>query len=312
MSSVREEIIKEIFKPARINYPRMKIVVKGLWETLSADLLDMQKYAKYNKNYRYILTVIDHFSKWAWAIPVKNKSAPVVTAAMKKILDEGHPVKNIFTDDGKEFYNSDFEALMKKFKVNRYHTYSGIKSGMIERFNRTLRHMLHPAMLVQGNSNWLKLLPKVIHEYNHEKKHRTIKMTPVEATDPSKEKEILVKVYRKNNLKIVKKTKKPKFKVGDFVRVSKKRLTFEKGYTPSYSMEIFRIAKVKLSNPRTYLLKDLEGEEIKGRFYEEEMQKTKFPHEYIVEKVLRKKGNKCYVKFLGFETPQWINKKDFV
>lgn len=306
--NVREGIVRELFKPARRKYPRTKVQVLGLWETLSADLMDMQKWAKQNDNHRYILTCLDNFSKYAWAIPVKSKSGPDVTAAMAKILDEGHPVKNLHTDEGKEFFNKDFGALLRKHKVRLYHTYSGIKSGIAERFNRTLRHLMEPELLLQGNRRWLELLPTLVDRYNRSMRHRTIGMTPIEATDPAKEEEILRKVYRKT--KIV--TGDPKFKVGDHVRVSKSKLLFEPGYTANYSMEIFRVARVKLSNPRTYLLEDLEGQPIQGRFYEEELAATRYPDQYLIEKVVKKKGSKMLVKYLGFDKLHWINKQDIV
>lgn len=100
--------------------------------------------------------------------------------------------------------------------------------------------------------------------------------------------------------------------IGDFVRVSKSKRLFEPGYTANYSTEIFKVAQVKLSNPRTYILKDINGEKIEGRFYETELMKTKYPHQYLIERVVRKKGDKVLAKFHGFEKPEWINKTDFV
>ena len=85
---------------------------------------------------------------------------------------------------------------MKKHGINLYYTYSGIKNPIVERFNRTLRHLTEPELYKQGNNKWLALLPRLINFYNN-KKHRTIKMTPVEATDPEKEKDILKNVYQK-------------------------------------------------------------------------------------------------------------------
>lgn len=323
MTSVREGIIHEIFQPARKTYPRMKIDIRGLYETLSADLMDMQKHGNENDGYNYILTVIDNFSKYAWAIPVKHKTGPAVTEAMSKILDEdpNRPIKNLHTDEGGEFFNGPFKKLMKKHGINLYYTYSGIKNPIVERFNRTLRHLMEPELYNQGNNKWLALLPRLINFYNN-KKHRTIKMTPVEATDPGKEKDILKNVYekelwmenskKKKNKRKERKKKGQKWRVGDHVRISKRKLLFEKGYTPNYSMEIFKIVEIKKSKPPTFLLQDIYGKEIKGRFYEHEIKKTKYPNQYLVEKLIKKKKNKYYVKFLGFDKPEWINKKDFV
>jgi len=87
---------------------------------------------------------------------------------------------------------------------------------------------------------------------------------------------------------------------------------FEKGYTPNYTTEVFRVKKGKLSNPRTYLLEDMDGKPIEGRFYEQELLKTSYPNVYLLEKVIQKKGNKYLVKYVGFEKNFWINKKDLL
>lgn len=210
-STVREGIIEELFKPARRNYPRMKIQVRGLYETLSIDLVDMQKYAHQNKNFKYILTMIDNFSKFAWAFPLKSKSGKEVAATLAKVINGQLPIKNLMADEGNEFFNVNVRALLKRHGgINLYHSYSPIKAAIIERFNRTLRHLMHPEFMQQGNVKWLDLLPKLVDRYNHTK-HRTIKMTPIEATNPAKEQEIFKKIYRKT--KVVKKEKNPKFKV---------------------------------------------------------------------------------------------------
>lgn len=309
--SERDGVIKELFKNARRNYPRLKVIVKGRFETLSADLVDMQKYAKENNGYKYILTVICNFSKWAWAIPLKDKSGPTVATAMEEILDEMNLrdlrlVKHIFTDEGKEFFNSHFKALMKKHSIKLYHSFSGIKSPIIERFNRTLRHLMHPELLRQGNTKWVEILPSIVDKYNH-MRHSTIKMAPADVNSKN-EADILKKIYKK--IKIVR--KKPKFKVGQLVRLSRQKLLFEKGYTQNYTFELFRIAQVKLSSPRTYLLEDLTGEKIQGRFYEQELQATEYPDTYLLEKIYKKKKNKFYVSYYGFPGRYWVKKKDLL
>ncbi|ORP62351.1 integrase catalytic domain-containing protein, partial [Vibrio cholerae] len=109
---MKSKIAYEIHKPARKNFVRRSFKVLGINETLQIDLIDMQKYAKENSGNNYILTVIDTFSKKAWAVPLKNKSGLVVTEAIKTILPNG--VKNIQSDNGKEFFNKYFSSLMKK------------------------------------------------------------------------------------------------------------------------------------------------------------------------------------------------------
>ncbi|XP_071578786.1 uncharacterized protein [Temnothorax nylanderi] len=101
-----------------------------------------------------------------------------------------------------------------------------------------------------------------------------------------------------------------RFRVDDPVRVSKFKTIFEKGYTPNWTTEIFRVAKVQRTNPVTYLLKDVRGEAIAGGFYEHELLRVSNPDVYLVEKVLRKRGNRAYVKWLGMDSSHnsWIDK----
>jgi len=104
------------------------------------------------------------------------------------------------------------------------------------------------------------------------------------------------------------------YKVGDIVRISKNKHVFSKGYTPNWTTELFKIVKVRITNPSTYLLEDMKGTSISGCFYEEELQKTKDSDIYLDEKVLRKRGNKVFVKWLGFDTSHnsWIDSKDIL
>ena len=107
--------------------------------------------------------------------------------------------------------------------------------------------------------------------------------------------------------------KDPKFKIGDHVRISKYKNIFAKGYLPNCSEEVFVINKVQNSVPWTYLINDLNGGEIKGSFYEKELQKTD-QKEFRIEKVIQKKGDKSYVKWKGYDNSfnSWINKKDIL
>ena len=107
---MQEQVVKELHTPARQNYRRRKFIVRGLDKTWQADLVEMQPYTRENNGYRYMLTVIDVFSKHAWAVPVKQKIGSDVTAAMEPILQQGRKPTNLQTDRGKEFYNATFQS----------------------------------------------------------------------------------------------------------------------------------------------------------------------------------------------------------
>lgn len=300
-------VVSELHKPARKNYLRRRVITNGIDDLWQIDLVEMIPHARINKGYKYLLTVIDVFSKYAWAEPVKTKSADNVTSTMKKILKIGRVPRNIQSDNGKEFYNVKFKNLMSEYDINHYSTFSNMKASVVERFNRTLKNMMWFEFSIQGKYQWLNLLPKLIKKYN-EKKHRTIGMKPVDVTKKF-EKHLLSTVY--SNIKIA---GQGRLKEGDHVRISKVKSVFEKGYTPNWSTEIFIVKKVQITNPVTYKLEDMFGQPIQGGFYEYELQKTEHPDIYLVEKILRKKGDKAYVKWLGLNKKHnsWIKMSDIV
>lgn len=143
------------------------------------DLVDMQKHSKINAGHKYILTVIDVLSRYAWAAPVRDKSAASVTAAMQTILSGPRQPKFIQADQGREFWNAKFRALMTSRGIHLYHTFTHVKSAHVERFNRTLRNWMWIEFGVQGTYKWLALLPRLLTRYNH-RLHRSIQMRPVE------------------------------------------------------------------------------------------------------------------------------------
>ena len=144
-------------------------------------------------------------------------------------------------------------------------------------------------------------LDDIVDEYNNTY-HRTIKMKPADVKDNT-----YIDFRREVN------DNDPRFKVGDHVRISKYKNIFAKGYTPNWSEEVFVIKKIKNTVPWTYVINDLNGEEITGTFYENELQRTN-EKEFRIEKVVKKKGDKLYVKWKGhgYSFNSWIGKKDLV
>lgn len=300
---IKRDVVNELHRSARQNYQRRPVLVKGLNDLFQADLVDIAQLSTINKGFKFILIVINVFSKYVWAKPLKNKSGREVTAAMKMILKKSIP-ENLQTDLGKEFYNKQFQELMKKYKINHYSTFSNVKASVVERVNRTLKNLMWKEFSYRGNYRWIDILQKLVDVYNSNK-HSTTGLKPIDVT--KKHVPLLLKtVY--NHPKVVD-PKKPKFKIGDSVRISKYRHAFSKGYTPAWSNEIFKISQVKVTLPRTYLLTDINNEEIKGGFYEQELQKVKHPDVYLVEKVLKRQKKKMFVKWLGLDKSHnsWIN-----
>lgn len=302
-------LVKELHRPKRKNFKRRQVIQKGLNDTWEIDLVEMIPYSPENKGYKYILTVIDIFSKYAYAMALKSKDSSSVVEAMKRIFKKSQfsPPKNIHSDQGKEFFNKKFRELMTKLNINHYHTYSKMKASIVERFNKTLKNKMWPRFNLQGHYNWTSILDDIIKEYNNTK-HRTVKMKPVDINFRNEEL-ILNSVYNR-----IKKFTPGRFKKGDYVRISKEKGIFSKGYLPNWSTEIFKIENVKMTYPVTYELSDLNNNIIRGNFYEQEIQKTNFINTYLVEKILKKRKNEIFVKWLGFDSTHnsWINTNDLV
>ncbi|TLX88806.1 MAG: hypothetical protein E6K97_06445 [Thaumarchaeota archaeon] len=155
-----------------------------------------------------------------------------------------------------------------------YSTGNTGKAVMIERLNRSIELKLWKQFTVQGNQKWVKILPEVVDQYNNTV-HSSIKTTPGEASkNPESIRQINYENINKNEL--TQRKKKPRFQMGDRVRIFKYKDLFEKGYTATWTNEVFKISEVIQSSPISYRIKDLNEEDIEGRFYENELQKTSF------------------------------------
>jgi transposase InsO family protein len=261
---------EELLKPIRTKFKRRRVFVFNIDDIWSADLKDMQSFSKQNKGVKYLLTVIDLFSKYAYTIPLKSKNAEVVIEAFRTLFKTRRPNK-LWTDQGSEFINRGFKKFLSENNIELYHVYNEGKANVIERFNRTLGEMIQKHMTTNQTTKYIDVLQNLLSEYNN-KYHTSIKMTPFEASIPNNTEKVLNNLY--SDIKPT--CGKPKFKVGDRVRIQKYKNIFEKGYRPKWTTEIFIVVKVQPTNPVTYKIKDLSEEPILGSFYTEELQKTKF------------------------------------
>ena len=217
---------------------------------------------------------------------------------LKKIISKGRKPNEIRVDQGSEFYNKSFKDFLKINNIEMYSTYNEGKSVVAERFIRTLKNKIFKHMTAISKNVYFDVLDDIVNKYNNTV-HRSIKMKPVDVTDDS------FAEYNKESNK-----KDPKFKVDDHVRISKQKNIFAKGYCPNWSEEVFAINKIKNTVPWTYIINGLNAEEITGSFYEKELQKGN-QKEFRIEEVIKRKGDKLYVKWKGYDNSfnSWINKK---
>ena len=202
------------------------------------------------------------------------------------------------------------QQFFKNNNVKIYYTNSHLKAVVIERFNRSLRELMMKHFVKNNITVWYNVLPKLIKIYNN-RYHTTIKMKPIEV-NKNNEKYIKENIYTYN-----KTTKKPKFKIGDLVRISlKRRDVFDKPSSNiKWSEELFKIQSINKSNVITYKIKDLNGGIIEGILYERELQKSKNTSEvYVIEKIIRKNKNKYFVKWRGYSDDfnSWVDKDDII
>ena len=301
-----------LHRQARKHYSTRKYIVHKIDEQWQADLADMSLLAKENNGNHFILTVIDIFSRYAWARPLKNKTAKGVAAAFNSIFREGRVPERIQTDKGKEFLNVDVRATFARWNIESMIIESATKAALVERFNRTLKNKLYRYFTMTNKQNWTHVLQKTVHAYNHSV-HRSIGCKPADVT-PANADEVREKAFKRRP----ESKRKSDVKVGDNVRISKVRHAFARGYLPNWTEEIFTVVSInRKTTPISYKLKDYNGEVIKGSFYREEIEPVTHDDDtYLVEKVLQteKRGNVqwCFVKWSGYPSSMnsWVRKSD--
>ena len=270
MEQQQQLLAKEVFSPQIIKFRSDRIVPLYKDETWSADLTDKSSLKKYNNNYKSVLTVIDIFTKNAWGIPLKNKSGLSITNGFIIVLSE-HPQggfesrkpDKLWEDRGSDLYNKTFKSLIKEYETKLYSTYSYLRAVFIERFNRTILHIINKPMFVNGVGNWVNILNNAVITYDNNS-HSTINVTPVDASNnPDK-----VKYYVKST------EATPKFKVFGYVGNADKRNVFSRGYTSNWNKELFKVNKILKTQPPTFKIEDMNGEIIEGKYYEQELLKS--------------------------------------
>jgi hypothetical protein len=291
---------KELLKPSIKKFNRREVKTFYINDIWSADIADLSNISKFNDGYKYLLTIIDIYSRYTFVFPLKDKTSKSVLNCFKTIKQ--YP-KNLWIDKGGEFLSKEFKSFCKEKDINIYHTYGESKAVFIERFNRTLKNRITQYMIENNTSKYINALDDIVDNYNNTI-HSKTKLTPESIYKDGQEYENMVYEGLEN---------KPKYKVGDYVRISRVKKTFEKGYTPNWTKEVFKIIGVdKRQEPVMYQLEDLLSEKIEGKFYEPELQKTNLKDYAKVEKVIKTKvvnGKKMYyVKFDGYDTKfnEWV------
>ena len=201
--------------PPRKNYPTNKMVYNHIDEIWSIDFADLIVYRiSKNKGFWYIFVIIDNYSKYLWAMPLKNKYRQTITNEFSSIstTSKRKPLK-LESDRGAEFCNNVFQSFLKAKNIHQYSRFTDRGPSIVERVVRTIRNLLKKPVFEKRNADWFSELSSVIKQYNTTIHHST-KMTPIQDSRKSNAR----KVY--TNLKDKREIQKPKFKLGQLVRTA--------------------------------------------------------------------------------------------
>lgn len=257
LHSTHKRIVKNKF-------PRRRVISRFPFELFMADLIDYRSYSRVNKGYRYILVMIDCFTRMTYTAPLTLKNAENTAQAFESIFSNfsRFPI-NLVTDDGLEFFNSRVHDLFTTYGINHYSTPTKTKqkASLAERVIRTLKTRLQRYFDSIKKPRWVDVLSQITTNYN-QTPHRSIGMAPVMVTDANR-KRVYKRLYPHESLTIV-----CRLREGDKVRRVIEKTAFAKGYTENWSSEVFVIRTVRQSNTICYYkIKTLANKLVPGIFY---------------------------------------------
>ena len=257
--------INEIYsKGPKRNYLTNKTDVYYIDDVWSLDVLDLKDYGpKNNRGYRYVLVVIDNFSKFGWTFPIKKKNAQTIKQSFENVLISSKRKPNLIERNrGKEFYNNFFQEFLNKKNNKLYSGNSSYGAVFAESFNPTIRDLPKKPVFEKGDAEWIDVLPTKTKQYNNTI-HSSTKLTPMPA--------ILKKtegfVYK--NLLDKRKKIKPKFQLNDLVRTADLKKTFSKSDTTNWSYKLYKITEIINDTIPSYHI-----DKLKERYNESLLKKT--------------------------------------
>ena len=257
--------INEIYSKApKKYYGTNKTDVYFIDDIWPLDILDLKDYGpENNRGYRYVLVIIDNFSKFGWTIPLKNKNAQTIKDSFENILINSKRSPNLIeTDRGKEFYNNIFQDFLNKNDIKFYSRNTSLGAVFAERFNRTIRDLLKRPVFEKGDGHWIEVLQTITKHYNN-KVHSSTKLTPIQASLKKNEGFVYKNLLDKRN-KI-----KAKYQKNDLVRVADLKKTFSKGDTTNWSYKLYKITEIINDTIPSYHIDNL-----KERYNESLLKKT--------------------------------------
>lgn len=290
-------------REVRRRFPTISIIARTIHYMYDSDLCEMIEYASKNDSMKYILVIIDIFSRQLAARPLPNKSAETVKEAVKDVFDNEMKAPIIFrTDDGREYSNKIFNEYLNSKSVYHQVALGPHKASYAERIIKTLKTKISRYIVETNSERYIDQLPNFVTAYN-KSYHSSIKMRPIDVTEDNAKK-LFWRFYKP---KSIRKPKKFTLRVGDHVRISHLRSKFDRQYWEKFTGEVFLVKRrYRRQNLQVYELTDLNGETVKGSFYRQELQKVFIPKnkvwkiDHVVKTRKRRGKTEYFVKWKYF------------
>ena len=245
------------YRSIRSRFPRLKVIVKDINEIWSLDLAHVDKLAQYNRDVKFFLVAVYCLSQY-----LRVETAAEAAQSFKKMIKHKQPLK-VWFDDGKEFLGA-FKSLREKRGIHSYSTYSKKKSAFAERNIRSLKNIIYRYLEEKWTYSYFDKLDQFVNTIIS-RVNRVTKLAPNKIT--KKDVPRLVSLSAQTSIR-----QKPKFYIGDVVRIVKKDEAFRKKYKQSFTDEVFEITDIPTLSPPTYSIIDKNKEKIDGIFYQPELQ----------------------------------------
>ena len=317
-----------LHQPVRYRFKRNRVISQGIDYLWDMDLADVANLSDHNENIKYLLIMIDVFSKHLWVETLKDKKHDSVIAAMKKIFarTERRP-EMLRSDRGSEFSNRWVRSYLKRENVKHYTTKNETKANFSERVIRTLKAMMYRYFSHKETYKYKDILQDLVLNYNNSP-HTTLGGLAPNKVMKDNEAKIwklmyvdVLKPKPKRQVKVKQRlTSKPyKFNLGDKVRISYLKYPFQRDYQHKFTEEVFKIdGRFRREGIPLYKLVDFSEDPIDGTFYGNELQKVtkSLDDTWKIEKVLKKRirnrKREMYVKWRGWPKTfnSWIPEAD--
>lgn len=311
-----------LYKPIRKTFPRSKVIVNTIDSMWDGDLADVSNISSHNDGYKFLLVLIDIFSRYLFIIPLRNKHHQNIIDGLKSVFQTERKPHTLRTDKGSEFKNRWVKTYLKKERINVIYTQNETKANYAERVIRTMKNLMYRYFMKNRTYRFVNVLQDLVESYNN-RPHRSLGGNAPATVNQGNADEIRLDAYlsgrktksdplKMNLLKSKKTTKKRvkpffKLKVGDTVRISQLKHPFQRDYQQKWTEEFFKVSKrYKRGKIPVYKVKDWADDPIEGTFYESELQKVIKSEDvtYRVEKILKRRGRgktkEVFVKWEGW------------